>query len=79
MLHRIDGHLDSLQYKHILQDVMVPSVRMLYPDGIIHFQQDYSFIHDSRVVQEWLQLQAYVELVDWPPRALVMNPIEYVE
>ena len=45
MLHRIDGHLDSLQYKHILQNMMVPSVRMLYPDYIIHFQQDYSSIH----------------------------------
>jgi len=38
MLHHI-GHLDSLQYKHILQNVMVTSVRMLYPDGIINFQQ----------------------------------------
>ena len=55
MLHRID-HLDGLQYKHILQNVMVPSVRMLYPDCIIHFQQDHASIHDSRAVQEWLSL-----------------------
>ena len=35
----------ALQYQHILQIVMLPSVRMLYPDGIIHFQQDhYSMI-----------------------------------
>ena len=47
VLHRIEGHLDGLQ------NVMVPSVRMLYPDGIIHLQ-DNSSIHDSRVVQEWL-------------------------
>ena len=76
MLHRIEGHLDSLQYKHILENVMVPSVRMLYPDGIIHFQQDHSSIHDSCMVQEWLSLQADVELIDWPPRAPDMNPIE---
>ena len=76
MLHRIEGHLDSLQYQHILQNVVLPSVRMLYPDGIIHFQQDHSYIHDSRVVQGWLSLQADVELIDWPPRAPDMNPIE---
>ena len=25
-LHRIEGHLDCLQYSHILQNIMVPSV-----------------------------------------------------
>jgi hypothetical protein len=53
---------------------MVTSVQMLYPNGIIHFQQDHSSIHDSRVVQEWLLLQAEVKLNDWPPRAPDMNP-----
>jgi len=48
---------------------------MLYPDVIINFQQDHS-IHDSRVVQEWLWLQAEVELIDWPTRSPDMNPIE---
>ena len=40
VLHHTEGHLDGLQYQHILQNVMVPSVQMLYPDGIIHLQQD---------------------------------------
>ena len=73
ILHRIEGHLDGLQYQQILQNVMVPSVRMLYPEGMIHLQQDHS-IHDSRVVQEWLSWQADVELLDWPPRVPDMNP-----
>jgi len=49
---------------------------MLYHEDIIHLQQDHSSIHDSRVVQEWLLQQADVELLDWPPRAPDMNPIE---
>ena len=49
---------------------------MLYLDGIIHLQQDHSSIHDSRVVQERLLWQANVKLLDWPPRAPDMNPIE---
>ena len=75
VLHRIEGHLDGLQYQHILQNVMVPSVRTLYPNGVIQFQQDHA-IHDSRVVQEWLSQQADVELIDWPQRAPDINPIE---
>jgi len=38
ILHRIEGHRDGLQYQHISQNVMVPSVRILYPEGIIHLQ-----------------------------------------
>ena len=49
---------------------------MLYPDGIIHLQQDYSSIHDFRVIQERLTMQADVKLLDWPPQATDMNPIE---
>jgi hypothetical protein len=42
----------------------------------MHFKQVNSTIHDSRVVREWLSQQAGVELIDWPPRAPDMNPIE---
>ena len=69
-------HLDGLQYQHILQNVMVPSVWMLYPDGIIHLQQDHSSNHDYLVVQEWLSWQSEVELLAWPPRAPDMNTID---
>ena len=55
---------------------MLPSVQMLYPDGMINLQQDHTSIHDSRVVQEWLLRQAGIELNDWTPRAPDMNPIE---
>jgi hypothetical protein len=61
-----------------LQNIIVPYVRMLYPSGIIHFQQDHFSIHDSCVVQEWVLLQTDVELIDWPPQASDMNPIENV-
>jgi hypothetical protein len=52
------------------------SIRMLYPEGIIHFQQDHSSIHDSCMVQAWLSLQADIKLIDWLPQAPDMNPIE---
>ena len=45
--HRIEGQLDVLHYQNILQNVTVPSLRMLYPKVIIHLQQDHSSIHNS--------------------------------
>ena len=76
ILHRIESHLEGLQYQHILQNVMVLSVRMFYPEFLINLQQDQSSIHGCRVVQEWLLRQADVELLEWPPRAPDMNPIQ---
>jgi len=55
---------------------MVPSVRMLYTEDIIHLQQDHSSIHDSLLIQEWLSWQADVKFLDRPPRAPDMNRIE---
>jgi len=52
MLNRIEVHLDSLHYQHVLQNVMLTSVLTLYPDGINNFQRNHSSIHDSRVVKE---------------------------
>ena len=54
---------------------MVSSVWMLYPDGIIHLQQDHSSINDCLALQERLSRQADVELLDWPLQALDINPI----
>ena len=76
ILHCIEGHLDGLQYKNILKTIIVPYVRLLYPNTIIQFQQDHSSIHDSNWVQEWLLAQAYVECSDWPPQASCMSPTD---
>jgi hypothetical protein len=40
ILHHMEKHVDGLQYKHILKHVMMLSVRVLYPDEVIQFQQD---------------------------------------
>jgi hypothetical protein len=48
---------------------------MLHPIVIIHLEQNHSSIHESRVVQKWLSRQAEVELLNWPPGAPDMNPI----
>ena len=84
MLHRIEQGRNGRgfsgeQYMHILEHVMVPSVRVLYPEGKILFQQDQSPVHKSRLVQEWFANHSTeVELIDWPPCGADMSPIENV-
>jgi len=34
--HPTEGHLDGLHYEHILENITVPSVWMLYPKFLIH-------------------------------------------
>jgi hypothetical protein len=78
LLHRIDGRLDGAQYLHILRDIMVPSMREMYPDGVIHFQQDQSPVHKSQLLRGWLADQNEVELLDWPSCGANLNPTENV-
>ena len=74
-LHRIEVDLEDLHDQHILQEVTLPSVRMLYPDVIIHLQQEHSTNLDTRVVHESVARQADVEIIDWPLREPDMNPV----
>jgi hypothetical protein len=53
ILSRVEQHPDGLQHKHILKCVMVPPIRVLHPEAVIQFQQDYTCIHDSTLAQEW--------------------------
>lgn len=68
ILPHTEDHLDGLQYWHISKNVMVPSVRVPCPDGVIQFQQDHSSSHawHTHVVQEWLLWQANIKLIAWP-------------
>lgn len=64
-----------MQYKHIL-NVMVPPERLVYPYGVIEYQQDQKSIHDSCRNQAWPQADVVVTV--WPPRQPDMNLIHSV-
>jgi hypothetical protein len=69
MLHcigHLDRHLGRFHYIHIMKNVLVPSVRLFYPDRVISFHLDDSCTHASHVVEECLSLQDNVEPIDWP-------------
>lgn len=77
-LVKIDGRLTGIDYIQILEEVLLPSVRvMAFPHPqTIKLVQDNSPIHTSRVVQEWFAQHQEIELIKWPPKGCDLNPIE---
>ena len=57
---------------------MIPSAREWYPEGRLHFQQDNHPVHTAIRIQEWFTRRPDIELLEWPPYAPDMNPIENV-
>jgi hypothetical protein len=66
-------HQDSLQYKHILKNVMMPAVRLLYANSpnltTLRFMIHIYSLRTS-------MLPAGVRLIDWPLWAPDVNPIK---
>lgn len=76
-LVRIPPRMTGADYVDILENVMLPSVRILYPPPEpIVFVQDNSSVHTSRIVQEWFRGHPEIELINWPSKSPDLNPIE---
>ncbi|PSN37111.1 hypothetical protein C0J52_12581 [Blattella germanica] len=67
VLERIQCQLDTSTYLHILEHVLLPSARVLYPEGSIIFQQDNNHpAYMSEEVQAWFKRRRKdIELLDW--------------
>lgn len=75
-LVEVGGKFNSHNYLDILRDVMLPTVRIVYPHEHIYFVQDNCAIHKARVVRNWLQTQEDVTIINWPSKSPDLNPIE---
>lgn len=75
----IPGRANGHTYKEVLQNIMLPTVRTVYPEMEVpefYFFQDNCPIHRALVVREWLREQPQIKTVPWPPRSPDLNPIE---
>lgn len=70
------GRMNSATYKEILKDVMLPTVRNVYPEGQIYFIQDNCSVHKSNMVREWLAQQNDITVIEWPSKSPDLNLIE---
>ncbi|KAI8423769.1 hypothetical protein MSG28_012791 [Choristoneura fumiferana] len=66
-------------YLQILQETMLPTVRLVYPADEVSelvFLQESNPVHKCRLVQNWLQLQPGLKTIPWPSRSPDLNPME---
>lgn len=77
-LIEIEGWLTSEQYIKILEEVLLPTVRVMAIPAphTIYVVHDRSPIHMSRMVREWTDAHPELHFIDWPSKGCDMNPIE---
>ena len=77
MLERIHGWFNVLKFLHILENVMLPSVRVWIPEGNLIFQPDNHPVHCSMSVQSWFARRPEIDLMPWPPKSPDLNIVEH--
>lgn len=75
-LVEIGGRMNSERYLEVLKDVMLPSVRVAYPEGQIYLVHDNSSVHKSKIVRDWLNYQKNITVFEWLTKSPDLNPIE---
>ncbi|KAG8237996.1 hypothetical protein J437_LFUL017716, partial [Ladona fulva] len=75
-LWKIEGNLDGTQYVSILENVMLPSVKILFSEDFV-FLHDNSRIHTCKQAKTWFSENNVLQLT-WPARSPDLNPIENI-
>ncbi|MBJ3215703.1 transposase [Salmonella enterica subsp. enterica serovar Corvallis] len=78
-LVRVTSSLTGQRYREILDDHVLPFVRLQHPTGDLSLQQDNAPCHRSRIVSKWLnEHSSDVTSLPWPARSPDLNPIEHI-
>lgn len=74
-LHKVQGIMEQVQYREILEEKMLTSAEDLFPDGGWTFQQDNDPKHTARLTKRWFE-DTGILVLDWPSQSPDLNPIE---
>lgn len=75
-LVEVGGRMTGEEFVRVLRDVMLPTVRIHYPEGTIYLCQDNCKVHTCRVVEAWFSQQQDIVRLPWPAKSPDLNPIE---
>ena len=77
VLERILSRFNAPKCVHILENVMLPSVRVWNPEGNLISQKDNHPVHCSIGVERWFARRPEIELIPWPPKSPDLNVVEH--
>jgi hypothetical protein len=78
-IHKMEGANVGFNYLSVLQDVMLPSVRLIILERALLFIQDNAPIHTAHVVRDFLEEQNRIDrfwTLQWPDKSPDLNLIE---
>lgn len=80
-LIELDLPFTAMKYRNILNNIMYPAARRLFPVEIhptITFMQDNSPVHKAKIVNEWFREHPDIIVLKHPPYSPDLNPIENI-
>jgi DDE superfamily endonuclease len=76
-LHRVDGHMNAIQYCDILKESLFGTLKDYCTDSSdIILVQDNDPKHTSKLATKWFE-DHYIKILDWAPSSPDMNIIEH--
>jgi hypothetical protein len=74
-LHVVDGMMNAIQYREIVERRLVPQLDQWFPDGNCVYMQDGAPCHTARIVKDFFE-DIGLEVLPWPGNSPDINPIE---
>lgn len=73
----MEERFNAVNYRNILENIMLPSVLEHFPNRDFIFQQDNCPVHNAGIIREWFQ-QNNIETLLWPSKSPDFNIIENI-